>query len=264
MPLLLANPTLAEYFRHLMRLDRTHGFVTHHSFTFMCKYTAGACSFAHTKCVCQAMCPRSICVRTEKSPLRGGWEDPKQATLLCSYIPARRQYLRYKTHHQTLFFTSSASTVVARWPCIRLVGSSSPCLGLWCLSCLLGRNYCGWAPQWGVELAPADVLESIFIDGYQNWNSCTSTLMAQIVAVRQGTVFCINYSTEASSLGMLGECFGGSWSPSMSIYLISFFLNPGKQIAECIEVSNTNFTFYMQNKPETTIFYDLHHGKWVD
>ena len=41
-----------------------------------------------------------------------------------------------------------ASTVVARWPCIRLVGRSSPRLGPWCLSCLLGRNCCGRAPQW--------------------------------------------------------------------------------------------------------------------
>ena len=31
-----ANPTLADYFRHLMKLDHAHGFVTHNSFTFVC------------------------------------------------------------------------------------------------------------------------------------------------------------------------------------------------------------------------------------
>ena len=35
-PRLRANPTLADYFRHLMRLDHAHGFVTHQSFTFAC------------------------------------------------------------------------------------------------------------------------------------------------------------------------------------------------------------------------------------
>ena len=46
-----------------------------------------------------------------------------------------------------------ASTVIARWPCIHLVGRWSLYPDLWCLSCLLGRNWCGRAPQWGIGLA---------------------------------------------------------------------------------------------------------------
>ena len=44
--------------------------------------------------------------------------------------------------------------------------------------------------------------------------------MDQIVSRRQGNYFSATTQTEGSSLDMLGEWFLGSWSPSMSIYLI--------------------------------------------
>ena len=78
----------------------------------------------------------------------------------------------------TLWLSLPANTVVARWPCISLVGCSNPRPGLWCLSCLMGRSCCGRTPQgWA---CPANVLESIFIDEYRNWNPFTLTLTQHI------------------------------------------------------------------------------------
>ena len=146
-PLLQANSNLADYFHHLMRLYRAHGFVTHQSFTFVCTNMLRRHAALNTLNVFAKRCAQDRSVTELKRVLLEGEEKVLNKLLyFAAPIPATRQNLRYKTH-QALSFT--------RW--LRLS--------------LYHKTMC----------------------------------------------FAATSQTEASSLGLLGEWFWGSWSPSMYI-----------------------------------------------
>ena len=84
MPLLLANSTLADYFRNLMRLDSAHGFVTHHSFTFVSTSMMRRHVALNTVNVFFKRCTQDLALVELKRALLGGREGPKQVILLRS------------------------------------------------------------------------------------------------------------------------------------------------------------------------------------
>ena len=60
-------------------------------------------------------------------------------------------YMALSYSYPDHFVTTSAELDFVRY--LSLCGPIGRWVGLWCLSCLLGRNCCGRAPQWGVRLA---------------------------------------------------------------------------------------------------------------
>ena len=102
---LRVNPTLADYFRHLMRLDPAHGFVTHHSLTFMCTHMLRRHAALNTVNAFAKRCAQDLSMTEQKRALLEGDEKVLNKLLyFVASIPATRQNLRYKTH-QSISFT---------------------------------------------------------------------------------------------------------------------------------------------------------------
>ena len=101
---LQANSTLADYFRHLMRLDRAHGFVTHHSFTFVCTNMLRRHAALNTGNVFAKRCAQDLSVAELKRAFLE-WDEKVLNKLLyfAAPISAPRQNLRYKTHQAVSF-----------------------------------------------------------------------------------------------------------------------------------------------------------------
>ena len=103
-PRLRVNPALTDYFRHLMRLDHAHGFVTHHSFTFVSTNMLRRHSALNTGYVFAKRYAQDLSVAELKRALLEGDEKVLNKLLyFASPIPATRQNLRYKTHQAVSF-----------------------------------------------------------------------------------------------------------------------------------------------------------------
>ena len=99
--LLRANPTLADYFRHLYC---AHCFVTHHSLTFVCTNRVRRHTALNTLNVFAKRCAQDLSVAELKRALLEG--DEKVLNKLLYFpatIPATRQNLRCKTHQAVSF-----------------------------------------------------------------------------------------------------------------------------------------------------------------
>ena len=82
-----------------MRLDRTHGFVTHYSFTFVCTNMLRRYSALNTGYVFAKLYAQDLSVAELKRIFLEGDEKVLNKLLyFASLIPATRPNLRYKAH----------------------------------------------------------------------------------------------------------------------------------------------------------------------
>ena len=87
-----------------MRLDRAHGFVTHHSFTFVSTNMLRRFAALNTVNVFAKRCTQDLSVAELKRALLEGYEKVLNKLLyFVAPIPATRQSLRYKTHKAVSF-----------------------------------------------------------------------------------------------------------------------------------------------------------------
>ena len=135
------------------------------------------------------MCPRSVCGRTEKSPLRGGWEGPKQTTLLRSSYSSNKTKSEVQDSSGSILH-SMTQIVFGRQGNVELL---SNILGCW--------HPLGWPPQ-----TTTWIREVLYY------------ILKKVVKDMEGLSFL------SKQFGYAGWVFWISWSLSMSIYLIIIFI----------------------------------------
>ena len=118
-----------------MRLDRAHGFVTHHSFTFVCTNILRRYAALNTENVFDKRCAQDLSMAERKRALLEGNEKVLNKLLYyVSPIPATRKN-KYKTH-QAVSFTgclrlSSDDKVICFAATTQTEASSLGMLGVW-------------------------------------------------------------------------------------------------------------------------------------
>ena len=167
-----------------MRMDSAHGFVTHHSFTFLCTNMLLRHAALNTGNVFAKRCAQYLSVAELKRTLLEG--DEKVLNKLFYFaapIPATRQNLRYKTH-QAVSFT--------RW--LRLSSDDKAMFNCF--------------QKFSAADIHCDELHMLLLPGSERY------ILKTVVKDMEGLSFL------SEQFGYTGWIFWISWSPSMSIYLI--------------------------------------------
>ena len=90
-----------------MRLDRAHGFMTHHSFTIVCTNILRRHAALNTINVFSKRCAQVLSVaELIRALLKVDEKVLSKLLYFAAPIPATRQNLRYKTHHAVSFTRS--------------------------------------------------------------------------------------------------------------------------------------------------------------